>query len=57
MPPNTSTAQQVQIAAATAATEAAASKGYHSPTPGGVRNRDSFQFTDTNKMIPETKES
>ena len=50
VPPNTTTAQQVQIAAAAAAAEAAPPKGYHGPTPGGVRNRDAFQMMGQNEM-------
>ena len=50
VPPNASTAQQVQIAAAAAAAEAAPPKGYHGPIPGGIRKRDLCQIMDPNDI-------
>ena len=46
VPPNASTAQQVQIAAAAAAAEAAPPKGYHGPARGVVRKNDQINIDD-----------
>jgi hypothetical protein len=56
VPPNTSTAKQVQIAAAAAAAEAAPPKGYHGPTPPATGKRSTFQPMEPNdKGKPPSK--